>query len=159
MSKRLLLLVLHRKKVMEVLVLPTVIAPPARVVDPIVVAVKENPVDALIVIQMVIVPVVLTLFLILFCDCIIVYKGGMRYEGLYNGEPVLYDLMCYKTVPEKEAIHAMNKAREKYAPKVIEKTQIVCPILMVQMSNKLEKKSLPMQSWMVTVALFRSMLN
>ena len=42
----------------EVRVFQTVNVPPARVVDTIVVAVKEDPVDALIVILMVIVPVV-----------------------------------------------------------------------------------------------------
>ena len=56
-------------------------------------------------------------------DCVIVYKGGMRYEGLYNGEPPEYHLMTYKTVPEKEAIHAISRAREKYAPKEKEKTE------------------------------------
>ena len=46
------------KKVTEARVLLLVNVPPARVVDPIVVVVKEDPVDALIVIQMAIVPVV-----------------------------------------------------------------------------------------------------
>ena len=46
---------LHRKKVMEVLVLPTVTVPRVRVVVPTVVVLKEDPVDAMIVIQMVIV--------------------------------------------------------------------------------------------------------
>ena len=59
------LLVLHRKKVMEVRVLTTVIVPQVHVVFPIVVVVKEDPVDALIVIQMVtvqhVVPIITSL--------------------------------------------------------------------------------------------------
>ena len=59
------LLVLHLKKVMEVLVFPTVTVLRVHVVDPTVVAVKEDPVDVLIVIQMVtvqhVVPIITSL--------------------------------------------------------------------------------------------------
>ena len=50
-------------------------------------------------------------------DVIIVYKGGMLYQGLYNGEPPPKAIFCSKTLVEEESFHAIMKARNKYLPK------------------------------------------